>query len=148
MGDVLPIEHDSRAAARYLALQPEAAAYAGFGDFRFYRMEPVGGHYIGGFGDIRWFEGTALTLPASALDAREDDIVGHMNEDHGPALSTYCRLQHGIVPREVRMLCIDGDGFDVLADGRVLRFEFPEPATDADAARRHLVRMAREGGSP
>lgn len=148
MGDVLPIGHDSGAAARYLALQPEAAAYAGFGDFRFHRMEPVAVHYIGGFGDIRWFDGSELLLPASALDEREDDIVSHMNEDHGPALAAYCRLGHGIEPREVRMLCIDGDGFDVLADGRVLRFDFPETAADADEARRHLVRMAREAGSP
>jgi putative heme iron utilization protein len=146
MGDVLPIDQDSRAAARYLALLPGAAAYAGFGDFRFHRMEPVAVHYIGGFGDIRWFDGSDLPLPASALDEREDDIVGHMNEDHGAAIAAYCRLHHGLEPREARMLCMDGDGFDVQADGRMLRFDFPEPVSDADQARRHLVRMARETG--
>lgn len=147
MGDVLPVDHDVRATARYLALLPQAAAYAGFGDFRFHRMEPVAVHHIGGFGDIRWFDGGDLLLPPSALDERADDIIDHMNQDHLPTLAAYCRRHHGIEPRQARILCIDGDGFDVQADDRVLRFDFPEVVADADQARRHLVRMAREEGA-
>lgn len=38
--------------ARFLAHNPEAEGYAGFSDFRFYRLEIVTAHFIGGFGRI------------------------------------------------------------------------------------------------
>ena len=37
---------------RYLAAQPEAALYADFADFSFWRLEPLGGHLVAGFGRI------------------------------------------------------------------------------------------------
>ena len=38
--------------ARYLAVHPEAALYAGFGDFRFYRFRYFEGLFVAGFGRI------------------------------------------------------------------------------------------------
>ena len=38
--------------ARYLAVHPEAAMYAGFGDFRFYRFRYFEGLFVAGFGRI------------------------------------------------------------------------------------------------
>ena len=38
--------------ARYLAVHPEAALYAGFGDFRFYRFRISEGLFVAGFGRI------------------------------------------------------------------------------------------------
>jgi len=145
LGRVSEIDRESRAARRYLALLPEAHAYAGFGDFGFLRLEPVAGHYVGGFGDIRWFDGTDYLLPAMALDDREDDIVTHMNEDHVDTMRAYCAGRLGTAPAAVQMLCVDADGFDLQADDAVLRFEFPEPVTDADGARQQFIRMARAG---
>ena len=40
------------ARARYLAVHPAAEAYAGFGDFAFYRMTVRSGHFVAGFGRI------------------------------------------------------------------------------------------------
>lgn len=143
-GTAATIDPAGPGAQRYLALFPDARAYAGFGDFRFVRIDPDGLHYIAGFGDIRWFDGDAVLLPPSPLESREADILDHMNTDHARALHDYWHHRFGAVPGEARMVAIDGDGFDVAADGRVARFEFPEPVADADAARRELVRMARE----
>jgi heme iron utilization protein len=144
MGRVTDVDRESPAARRYLALLPEAEMYAGFGDFGFLRLQPVAGHYVGGFGDIRWFDGADYVLPAAALDEREDDIVGHMNEDHVDTMKRYCAGRLGAAPTAVQMLCIDADGFDLRADDAVLRFEFPEPVNDADGARQQFIRMARE----
>ena len=36
------------------------------------------------------------------------------------------------------------DGFDVRADGELLRFDFAQPVTNAAAARQALVAMARQ----
>ena len=144
MGRVTEVARESPAARRYLALLPEAEVYAGFGDFGFLRLEPVAGHYVGGFGDIRWFDGADYILPAAPLDDREDDIVGHMNDDHVDTMRAYCSRRLGSAPATVKMLCVDADGFDLRADDALLRFEFPEPVTDADGARQQFIRMARE----
>lgn len=143
LGTFTKITPDDPGARRYLALFPDAAAYAGFGDFGFRRLDPVAGHYVGGFGDIRWFDGADFVLPAGPLDPREQDILDHMNADHADTLRDYCRHRFGAIARDVRMLTVDADGFDVLADGRIVRFEFEAEVTDADAARRELVRLAQ-----
>lgn len=38
--------------ARYLESHPDAALYADFADFSFWRLEPLGGHLVAGFGRI------------------------------------------------------------------------------------------------
>jgi len=47
---------DSADRALYLARHPSAARYAGFKDFRFYRIDAVGGHLVAGFGRIHWLD--------------------------------------------------------------------------------------------
>lgn len=37
---------------RYLLAQPDSALYADFADFSFWRVEPLGGHLVAGFGRI------------------------------------------------------------------------------------------------
>ena len=41
---------DAGLKARYLAVHPYAAMYAEFGDFSLWRIRPLGGLYVGGFG--------------------------------------------------------------------------------------------------
>lgn len=41
---------EARIAERYLAHSPKAKLYAGLGDFRYFRLEPVGASLNGGFG--------------------------------------------------------------------------------------------------
>ena len=43
---------DEAVRRRFLARHPEAAFYADFPDFAFWRLEVEGAHYIGGFGRI------------------------------------------------------------------------------------------------
>jgi len=144
VGMATEMDDDEAARNRYLTNFPDALAYASFGDFRLYRIEPEGGHFIGGFGDIRWFDRDAYIVKPSALNEREADIVSHMNTDHVQALHDFCRHFHRTEAQEVEMLTIDCDGFDVRADDRVLRMEFVEPVADAGAARTQLVTMALE----
>ena len=42
-------EPDPAMKARWVALHPYAAFYAGFADFQVFRLRPVGGQFIGGF---------------------------------------------------------------------------------------------------
>ena len=54
---------DPAALARYLDRHPSAALYAGFRDFRPYRVAVERGHLVAGFGRIDWIDGEALRAP-------------------------------------------------------------------------------------
>lgn len=58
IGEVKPVPDDERTAARdaYLARHPEAATYAGFKDFAFYRLEIAEIRMVAGFGRMGWIE--------------------------------------------------------------------------------------------
>lgn len=132
---------------RHLRYLPQAADYFEMHDFHFYRIEPTRIRWIGGFGRIHWVEPAAYLLPdtefASLADA-ESGILAHMNRDHGDALAAYCRHVHGLTVDGAEMIGIDPDGFDVRADGQVLRFEFTNRVSDPTSARAALVALAQQ----
>jgi putative heme iron utilization protein len=128
--------------ARYLNYLPDAARLLALGDFSFYRIEPVTLRYIGGFGAIEWISADGYAPPANALAESETAIVAHMNADHAAALHAYCRHFKRRQPAAVAMIGIDCDGFDVRADGELLRFDFAQPVVDAQRARAALTAMA------
>jgi heme iron utilization protein len=52
----------------YLARHPSAARYAGFKDFRCYRIDAARGHLVAGFGRIHWLDAKEIVendLPAA-----------------------------------------------------------------------------------
>lgn len=129
---------------RYLRYHPQAQAYFAMHDFAFWRIEPVRIRYIGGFGRIHWIEPEAYLLPEGPLAEQETAILVHMNADHVHNLRDYCRHVHGLEVDDAEMIGIDPDGFDVRAEGRLLRFDLPSPIADAQAARAALVELARQ----
>jgi putative heme iron utilization protein len=66
-----------------------------------------------------------------------------MNADHAHNLRDYCRHVHDRAVESAQMIGIDCDGFDVLADGEILRFDFDGEVKDAGAARAELVNLAK-----
>ncbi|BBK35402.1 pyridoxamine 5'-phosphate oxidase [Allostella sp. ATCC 35155] len=138
------IVEDGAARARYLARHPDAAAYAGFGDFRLYRVEPERAHLVAGFGRIRWIGADRLGPPADpvALAEAEAGIVAHMNADHCDAVQLYARVAGSREPGW-RMTGVDVEGCDLRFGAAVLRVDFAEPCADAGAVRKELVRQVR-----
>jgi len=70
-----------------------------------------------------------------------------MNTDHAHTLIDYCRLQGVRNVKAATMIGIDCDGFDVKvesAEGKILRFDFDAPVTDAQAARTALIALAQK----
>jgi len=132
---------DERLKDRYLAHHPDAAMYAGFKDFRFYRVALERAHLVAGFGKIRWLEPDDLLAepPPAALVAAEPDIVAHMNQDHADALALYANRLLGLAGEGWRMTGIDSEGVDLRLAGRVARLALPEPVVDAGGARKALV---------
>ena len=143
VGNAAPEPDREQAGLRYLRYFPEARTYFAMHDFSFYRVRPVAIRYIGGFGRIHWVDMENYAVQPYPLIEQESGVVAHMNSDHQDALRDYCRHFHQCAALDVAMLGIDLDGFDVRADGKVLRFDFAQPVTDALQARTALVEMAR-----
>src|ERR1700757_4306675 len=82
---------DRRCLARFIAHHPTSAGYAGFGDFHLYRVEVERGHLVAGFGRIEWIAAGDFRFAGDAgvLAAAEPEILKHMNDDHGDAITGY-----------------------------------------------------------
>ena len=145
---------DGRHARRYLRRHPSAEAYAGFGDFSFWRVSVDSAHLVAGFGRIHWIDRSEIrfeTAGHEALAEAEEDIVTHMNADHADAVALYARALLGRRDGPWRMTGIDPEGCDLRLDGETGRVAFDSAVNDAGAARRELIRLTRlardqEGG--
>ena len=130
--------------ARYTRYFPETAGYRTQLDFDFWRIAPVTLRAIAGFAKVHWLSREAYTLPANSFAQDEAGIIEHMNTDHANTMRDYCRLHNLPDVQNVQMVGIDCDGFDIIADGKPLRFDFDEPVTDAPSARAALVALAQK----
>jgi len=125
--------------SRYLAIHPYASLYAGFGDFRLWRVRPTAGRLVEGFARASHLRETDLApAPAAvaALLAVEDDIMTQWNRDHRGALARIAG-EAG----EWRIVAIDVDGCDLAFGDDVRRVAWPSPASSADAVRNELARL-------
>ncbi|MDX9951135.1 MAG: DUF2470 domain-containing protein [Methylophilaceae bacterium] len=136
-------KQDSLLQARYLRYLPQAAQYFAMHDFLFYRLQIREARYIAGFGRMGWVDGAEFRSPRTPLIAQEAGIIEHMNQDHQANMKSYCQHIHGITPQQVEMVGIDGDGFDLRADDRLLRFDFAQAVHDVTDARTALVALAK-----
>lgn len=133
---------DERLKARFLARHPDAALYAGFKDFGFYRIALERAHLVGGFGKIRWIDVAELAPPQTeGLVEAETGIIGHMNADHADAIQLYAAKLIGRAGDGWKMTGIDSEGIDLRRGGEVARLAFDAPLQAADGARKVLVSM-------
>lgn len=139
---------DERLLARFTRRHPSSELYAGFGDFRLYRVSVERAHLVAGFGRIRWIDRLEIFLSgdAGALAAAEPSILAHMNSDHADAVNRMAR-RVGNAREDWRMTGIDPDGADFRSGGETARRKFRAQIWDAGAARSELVHLAREGGA-
>ena len=135
---------DRRRLARFLARHPASGAYAGFADFRLYRVNVERGHLVAGFGRIEQVDGPDLlfSLPAEGLAEAEAAIVQHMNDDHADALALYAARLLGRGGRGWRMTGVDPEGIDLRCRSKIERLDFPSPVLSPEAARDALVKLA------
>jgi heme iron utilization protein len=152
MGRLSAVEEADRPAVqrRYLAANPTAEYYIGFGDFAFYRLDVDAIRYVGGYGRMSWVDpGAYAAAEADPLAPFVAGIIGHMNADHGEAQVLYCRHLAGY-PDTVTasMSAVDRYGFEMIAErpgGRTaVRLGFPKQCTTTDEVRRAMVAMVRD----
>lgn len=152
VGDLREVPEVERAAVRdeYRRVHVDAF-YAGFADFRVYRLEPTAVRYVGGFGRMSWVSAAEYRDAApDPLRSHADGILDHMNDDHGDALIAFCQVLGGRPEvAGARMVGVDRYGFDVLATApstpspRAMRFGFDAVADTPNAVRAAMIELVR-----
>lgn len=130
---------------RFLHRHPDAARYADFGDFAFYRLEPTAGHLVAGFGVIHWLPWTAIRFAMegfAAVAEAEEGVLAHMNEDHAAAHSAIAQAR-GWPGGAWTMTGCDPEGFDLRAAGNLRRVPFEVAVRDPDGIRMALIQISR-----
>lgn len=154
MGEAHPVVDAELASARaaYLARHEKAGYWVDFGDFGFWRLEPLDVYVVGGFAAMDWVtaEDYMRARPDPLADAAEG-IMEHMNRDHADALLTYARFYAGEPAEEAAMTGVDRLGFKLrLRNGERLwsaRIPFPREVTTAGQSREVLIEMLERARS-
>lgn len=145
LGETHLVADQESIARRYLRFYPEHAQYLQIGGFGFFALEPRQVRYIQGFGGLHWIAGDSyLAAGTTAMADAESSVLEHMNNDHGDALRDYCRATHAVDPGGVEMIGVDCDGFDVRAEGNLLRFAFEEQVDAPAQLRAVFIALSRK----
>ncbi len=131
---------------RYERYFPATRGYRTGLDFEFWRIVPVTLRAIAGFAKVHWVSREAYAPPPNTLAESESGILDHMNADHAHTLLDYCRRQGAYNVEAATMIGIDCDGFDLNADGKIIRCEFEAPVSSAEAAHAALRALAKKAG--
>lgn len=142
-GTIAPTELPA-AERRFLARHPSAAAYSGFKDFGFWRIEMTGGHLVAGFGRIVDLRAGDLAIEADPLLEAEEGAIRHMNDDHADAIELYATRLLGEPAGSWRIIGIDPEGCDLMCADTVRRLDFPQRVMTATALRQTLAELARQ----
>jgi putative heme iron utilization protein len=135
---------DASLRRRYLARHPQAALYADFPDFSFWRLSPSAIHGVAGFGRIETLAPNEVFPDADEMEALEMSAIEHMNNDHAEAIHLYATKILKAQPGPWRVLAIDPDGADLGLHEQSLRMEFHTPVFTAAALRKKFAELAYE----
>ncbi|MBZ0095406.1 MAG: pyridoxamine 5'-phosphate oxidase family protein [Sulfuricella sp.] len=144
VGKAVHVETTEPLKARYLRYFPSAEQYFSL-DFSFYRIEPVTLRYIGGFGVARWISPTEILPPPNSMAQQEEALLARFNLNRAGDLQFFCRAYYGTSASDASLVGIDCDGFDILGDGQLLRFDFPDTVLNAEQAEAALLKMLESG---
>jgi putative heme iron utilization protein len=151
LGDFATIAPDgaevSRLRRRFLARHPKSQLYAGFPDFRFWRMTVVSAHLNGGFAraaDLAAADILTDVSGAEALIDAEEGAMAHMNSDHADAVRLYATKLLGAADGDWRCVGCDPDGLDLQLGNAGLRLPFPQRVASPGELRQALVQLAQQ----
>ena len=150
LGPCRRVKDDDGARRAFLAVHPNAAYYADFRDFAFWKLQVQSVRYIGGYGRMSWVsEAEWRAAEPDPLGPSAAGIISHMNDDHADALALYCRaFSKATDIAGATMTGVDRYGFEMSAktpEGpRPVRLAFAQPVATADEVRAALVRMVKE----
>jgi putative heme iron utilization protein len=139
---------DRRLQERFTVRYPESKVYAGFADFKLYRIAVERGHLVAGFGRIVWIGGSDLLFSgdSTAIAAAEPAIIARINEHLRESLAGCIARRLGHSGEGWRAIGCDPEGLDIRSGDAVARLEFAAPVATADAVPAALARLAQTPG--
>jgi putative heme iron utilization protein len=136
---------DSRIRRGFLARHPEAEGYAGFADFRFWRLQPARAHYVGGFGRIATLDAAQILLPQeeSRLWAETAEAAALRASEERPELIRRIAVSGETDAGRWRIAACDPYGCDLALNGLIQRKAFVEKLADPGGLAEALEALAR-----
>jgi heme iron utilization protein len=138
---------DANDRRRYLARHPEAAGFAGFADFGFYRMALGTAHLVAGFGRIVDLKSPDVLIAvddAAALIEAEAEIVEHLDGEHAETLRLYATKLLGAPDGPWRCAGCDPEGLELQCGRSALRLPFRRRVASPGAVRQMLKELAEQ----
>jgi len=155
LGPCARVEGDGGSArAAFLTVHPNAAYYADFRDFAFWRLRVQSIRYIGGYGRMSWIgQDDWRAASPDPLAPHAAGAIAHMNADHADAMVLYCRaFSKATDVTSATMTGVDRYGFEMSAKTaqgpRPVRVAFARPVVTPEELRAALVAMAKEAKLP
>lgn len=147
VGEARRIDTTPELKARYLRYFPASEQYFAL-DFGFFRIQPSSLRYIGGFGAVRWLSPGDIQPPDNSLASEEEELLVRLNRSHAGDLQFLCRSYYGMgATTDAALAGIDCDGFDILADGQLLRFDFPDIVTSGAQVAVALQKLLKDNAA-
>jgi putative heme iron utilization protein len=134
----------------FLATHPNAAYYADFRDFGFWKLRVDQVRYIGGYGRMSWIsKDDWQAAKPDPLGPSAAAAVAHMNADHVEAMVLYCRaFSKATTISSATMVGVDRYGFEMSAvtpEGpRPVRLAFDTPVSTPEDVRAALIVMLED----
>jgi heme iron utilization protein len=154
LGPCARVEGDGGGArAAFLAVHPNAAYYADFSDFAFWKLRVNAIRYIGGYGRMSWIsQGDWQAAEPDPLAPSAAGMIAHMNADHADAMVLYCKaFSRATDISSATMTGVDRYGFDMSAKTREgprpVRVAFARPVSTPEEVRAALVAMVHDARS-
>ena len=106
--------------ARYLRRQPKANLYAGFGDFSFVRLQPLGANLNGGFGKAYVLDADDL-IASSQANHDENTLVAAINRDLTSQMTSIGKREFPAAKAKWKVVGLDSEGIDLMANSASIR---------------------------
>jgi putative heme iron utilization protein len=141
------------ARAAFLAAHPNAAYYADFRDFAFWKLHVDAIRYIGGYGRMSWVsQADWQAAEPDPLAPTAAGTIAHVNADHADAMVLCCKaFSKATDITSARMTGVDRYGFDLSATTpggpRPVRVAFARPVRTPEEVRAALIAMIKEARS-
>jgi putative heme iron utilization protein len=151
LGPCTPVEGNGGSArSAFLAAHPNAAYYADFRDFAFWKLRVNAIRYIGGYGRMSWIsQADWQAAEPDPLAASAAGAIAHMNADHADAMVLCCKaFSKATETISAKMTGVDRYGFEMSAmtpEGpRPVRVAFARPVSTPEELRAALVAMVKD----
>ena len=144
---------EGSARAAFLAAHPNAAYYADFRDFAFWKLHVDAIRYIGGYGRMSWVsQADWQAAEPDPLGPTAAGTIAHVNADHADAMVLCCKaFSRATDITSARMTGVDRYGFDLSATTpggpRPVRVAFARPVRTPEEVRAALIAMIKEARS-